>query len=501
MQDKPREECGVFGIYDQEGLDVVHLTYTALYALQHRGQESCGIAVNDDGVVRAHKDLGLVPDVFGEAELEKLGGGQMAVGHVRYSTTGANSRENAQPLVMKYAKGTISLAHNGNLVNAFELRKKLEQTGAVFQGTNDTEVMAYVTAKKRLSTRSIEQAFLEAMKTFRGAFSVVLMSPQKLIAARDPQGFRPLCIGKIGKSFVFASETCALDAIGADYVRDVEPGEVVVAEGGELKSIRTLCGQKHAHCIFEFIYFARPDSFIGGQSVHLARIASGKCLAREYPVDADLVVGVPDSGIDAAIGYAQESGIPYGLGFVKNRYVGRTFIQPTQSQRTRSVRIKLNALKSAVAGKRIVMVDDSIVRGTTSARIVEQLREAGATEVHVRISSPPFTNPCFFGTDIDSRENLIACKMSVPEIREKIRADSLGYLKTEDLARIVPGLTEDYCAGCFTGHYPVKVPDEIPKDRFEQKIGARHEKTSVPDLKAVEKAGGTRGMPAGMPED
>ncbi|ADU25777.1 amidophosphoribosyltransferase [Ethanoligenens harbinense] len=487
MQDKPHEECGVFGIYDYEGLDVAHTAYTALYALQHRGQESCGIAVNDDGIIRAHKDLGLVPDVFQETELNKLGAGQMAVGHVRYSTTGGNTRENAQPLVMKYAKGTIALAHNGNLVNAFELRKQLEQSGAIFQSTNDTEVMAYIVARNRLHTPSIEQAFLETMKTIRGAYSVVLMSPRKLIAARDPQGYRPLCVGQVGKSVVFASETCALDAIGADYVRDVEPGEIVVAEGGRITSIRELCGQKPSQCIFEFIYFARPDSFIGGASVHLARKEAGRCLAKEYPVEADLVVGVPDSGIDAALGYAEESGIPYGLGFIKNRYVGRTFIQPTQIQRARAVRIKLNALRSAVAGKRVVMVDDSIVRGTTSARIVALLREAGATEVHVRISSPPFTNPCYFGTDIDSRDNLIACRMSIPEIRDTISADSLGYLRVEDLAHIVPGLKDGYCAGCFTGRYAVEVPDDVPKDRFERKLS---EKKNAVDFRIIKNENG-----------
>lgn len=487
MQDKPHEECGVFGIYDHEGLDVAHMAYTALYALQHRGQESCGIAVNDDGVMRAHKDIGLVPDVFSEAELNKLGAGQMAVGHVRYSTTGGNTRENAQPLVMKYAKGTIALAHNGNLVNSFDLRKGLEQNGAIFQSTNDTEVMAYIVAQKRLGTRSIERAFLEAMKTIRGAYSVVLMSPRKLIAARDPQGFRPLCMGRIGKSVVFASETCALDAIGADYVRDVEPGEIVVAEGEQITSIKDLCGQKPAQCIFEFIYFARPDSFINGASVHLTRKEAGRCLAEEYPVEADLVIGVPDSGIDAALGYAEASGIPYGLGFVKNRYVGRTFIQPTQSQRTRAVRIKLNALKSAVAGKRVVMVDDSIVRGTTSARIVSQLREAGAAEVHVRISSPPFTNPCYFGTDIDSRENLIACRMSISEIQKAIGADTLGYLRVEDLSRIVPGMRDGYCAGCFTGRYTMDVPNEVPKDRFEQKLS---EQKNPVDFKIVKNTDG-----------
>lgn len=465
------EECGVFGIYTKDpALDPAHETYLALYALQHRGQESCGIAVNDGGVIVSHKDLGLIPEVFNEVMLNHLKGGHMAVGHVRYSTTGANSRENAQPLVMKYVKGTIALAHNGNLVNAYELRRNLELSGAIFQSTNDSEVMAYIIARNRLKSPSIEQAVVESMKSLRGAYSIVLMSPQKLIAARDPNGFRPLCMGKIGESVVFASESCALDAVGATFVRDIEPGEVVVVKDGEITSIREHCGGKTSLCIFEYIYFARPDSLIDGESVHLTRQRAGAMLAREYPVEADLVVGVPDSGIDAALGYSRESGISYGLGFIKNRYVGRTFIQPTQGQRTSSVSIKLNALSSAVAGQRVIMVDDSIVRGTTSAHIVQLLRDAGAREVHVRISSPPFKNPCYFGTDIDSRSGLIACRMSVDEICRTIGADTLGYLRTEDLGKLAPNSHLGFCSGCFTGEYPIEVPDEIPKNRFEAKI-------------------------------
>lgn len=465
------EECGVFGIYTNgENIDPAHETYLALYSLQHRGQESCGIAVNDGGVIFASKDLGLVPEVFNQVMLNQISGGQMAVGHVRYSTTGGNNRENAQPIVMKHAKGSIAIAHNGNLVNAFDLRQELEMSGAIFQTTNDTEVMAYIIARNRLHLPSIEDAVVEAMKVIKGAYSVVLMSPRKLIAARDPNGFRPLCMGTIGKSTVFASESCALDSIGAKFVRDVEPGEVIVIEDGEVRSIREHCGGKGSLCIFEHIYFARPDSVIDGESVHVARQRAGAILAKKYPIEADLVVGVPDSGLDAALGYANESGIPYGIGFIKNKYVGRTFIQPTQGQRDNAVRIKLNALSSTVKGRRVVMVDDSIVRGTTCARIVSLLRDAGATEVHVRISSPPFKNPCFFGTDIDSRENLIACKMSIDGIRDAIGADTLGYLGTEDLENLAPNSKLSFCRGCFTGKYPIEVPKEIKKNKFETKL-------------------------------
>ena len=470
MWDKPHEECGVFGIYDRGVLDVVREAYVALFALQHRGQESCGIAVNDCGIIMAHKDLGLVPEVFSDSVLNSLGQGKMAVGHVRYSTTGSNCRENAQPLVMNYVKGSLALAHNGNLVNAYDLRQELAQTGAIFQSTSDTEVMAYIIARQRLREPSIERALSEAMKSLKGAYSIVMMSPQKLIAARDPSGFRPLCMGRIGDSMVFASESCALDAIGASFVRDVEPGEIVVVDKHGEHSLREHCGAKSSMCIFEYIYFARPDSVIDGVSVYEARRKSGVCLAKEYPVEADLVVGVPDSGLDAALGYAQESGIPYGIGFIKNKYVGRTFIQPTQTMRNSTVRIKLNALSNSVRGKRIVLIDDSIVRGTTSALIVSLLRDAGAREVHMRVSAPPFTNPCYFGTDIDSRENLIACRLSIDEICKSIGADTLGYLKIDDLEKIAEGTGGGFCKGCFSGNYPIEVPDEIPKNRFEYKL-------------------------------
>lgn len=473
MFNEIHEECGVFGIYSNETSDVASQAYIALYALQHRGQESCGIVVNDQGVLSYHKDLGLVPEVFNQETLSKLGNGNIAIGHVRYSTTGMSNRSNAQPLVVRHIKGPMSIAHNGNLVNARELREQYELKGAIFHNTNDTEVISYAITEQRLIQPSIEKAVEEAMYKLKGAYSLVIMSPTKLIAARDPNGFRPLCMGKTKDgSVVFASESCAFDSIGADFERDLLPGELVVADKNGVRSIKTHCGQKSGMCIFEYVYFARPDSVIEGQGVHEARKNAGRILWEEHPVDADVVVGVPDSGLDAALGFSIASGIPYGIGFIKNRYVGRTFIQPTQSQRTNSVKIKLNPVKDAVVGKRVVLIDDSIVRGTTSKRIVNLLREAGAKEVHMRISCPPFTNPCYFGTDIDSRENLIACKMSVDEICKEIGADSLGYLSVDGVKKIADKVNRDFCVGCFTGEYPVDVPKEMPKDKFETKIDA-----------------------------
>jgi len=463
------EECGIFGIYDNDGLDAARTTYYALYALQHRGQESCGIAVNDNRTVVFHKGVGLVPDVFNEVILNHLKG-QMAIGHCRYSTTGNSTIENAQPLVSKYIKGTLALAHNGNLINSQQLRRELELNGAIFQTTNDSEVIAYILAKERLRSSSIEEAVQRSMGVLKGAYSIVLMSPEKLIAARDPYGFRPLSIGKIKNSYVIASETCAFDAIGAEFVRDIDPGEIVVIGKQGISSIRTNCTGRPNLCIFEFVYFARPDSVLEGASVYLARQEAGRYLAKEHPVEADVVIGVPDSGLDAALGYSKESGIPYGVGFIKNRYVGRTFIQSTQDQRDIAVKIKLNVLKAAVEGKRVILVDDSIVRGTTSKRIVSDLRAAGATEVHMRISSPPFLNPCYFGTDIDSKDKLIACKMSIEEIAKELGADSLGYLSIDNLRKIPVGANCDFCDGCFTGKYPMDVSwvDDYSKDMLEK---------------------------------
>ncbi len=467
------EECGVFGIYDINGGDVAHTVYYGLLSLQHRGQESCGIAVSDTaepkGRVISQKGMGLVNEVFTGDAVDKLPG-NIGIGHVRYSTAGSSTRENAQPLVLEYVKGTLALAHNGNLTNSPELRERLAYTGAIFQTTIDSELIAYLIARERLESDSVEEAVRLAMKGLRGAYSLVVMSPRKLIGARDPYGFRPLVIGKRDKAWIFASETCALDTVGAEYVRDVEPGEIVtVTSEGELISDRTNCltKDKHGHCIFEYIYFARPDSSIDGISVYESRIKAGKYLYEDDPIEADVVAGVPESGNVAALGYSMASGIPFGQVFVKNSYIGRTFIKPGQKSRENSVMVKLNAMKSAVAGKRVVIVDDSIVRGTTSDRIISMLREAGAKEVHMRISSPPFLWPCFFGTDVPAREQLIAYKRDVEQIREKIGADTLGYLKLERLSDIVSNKI-GICRGCFTGDYPEDPPSEDIRGEFER---------------------------------
>ncbi|MBQ5430431.1 MAG: amidophosphoribosyltransferase [Lachnospiraceae bacterium] len=467
------EECGVFGIYDQEeGTDVASTIYYGLFALQHRGQESAGIAVSDTsgpkGVVDSYKDMGLVNEVFDAKKLATLHG-NIGVGHVRYSTAGESTRENAQPLVLNYIKGTLGLAHNGNLINANELRDHLSETGAIFQSTIDTEPIAYLIARERLHSATVEEAVGRACTQLKGAYSLVVMSPRKLIGARDPFGFKPLVIGKRGSAYIFTSETAALDTIGAEFVRDVLPGETVwVTSDGVLHSDTSRClpKAKEARCIFEYIYFARLDSYIDGVSVYDARIKAGRFLAQDSPVEADLVVGVPESGNAAAMGYALESGIPYGTAFVKNSYVGRTFIKPGQSSRESSVRVKLNVLREAVAGKRVIMIDDSIVRGTTSDRIVGMLKEAGATEVHVRISSPPFLWPCYFGTDIPVREQLIAYNRSIEDIRKIIGADSLGYLSIDRLRQMVDGL--GICDGCFTGSYPLEPPKQDIRGDYQK---------------------------------
>ena len=446
------EECGVFGVYDPAG-DCARTAYYGLYALQHRGQEACGIAAINDRELSYHKDAGLVGEVFHEAVLDRLNG-TMAVGHVRYSTTGGTRRENAQPLTLRYVKGTLALAHNGNLPHADELRTKFEYQGAIFQTTSDSELIAYAIAQARLRCPSVEEAVQKALSGLRGAWSLIVMSPRKLVAARDPWGFRPLCMGRRGKAVMFASESCALDAVGARFERELDPGEIVAVEDGVVRTIQGPAGRGHL-CIFEYIYFARPDSTICGQSVHEARRRAGYFLAQEYPVEADVTVGVPDSGLDAALGYAEASGIPYGVGLVKNRYIGRTFITPGQDHREQAVRIKLGALRSCVAGKRVVLVDDSIVRGTTSRQIVSLLREAGAKEVHLRSSAPPFIAPCYFGTDIPNKDELIACRYSVEEIRAQTGADSLAFLSLDALKRIVPNAACGFCDGCFTGKYPL----------------------------------------------
>ncbi|PWJ77992.1 UNVERIFIED_CONTAM: amidophosphoribosyltransferase [Murimonas intestini] len=471
VSDKLKEECGVFGIYDFDGNDVASTIYYGLFALQHRGQESCGIAVSDTkgpkGVVQSYKGMGLVNEVFTEDTFDNMKG-DIGVGHVRYSTAGASSRENAQPLVLNYIKGTLALAHNGNLINAVRLREELAYDGAIFQTTIDSEVIAYHIARARVKTATVEEAVLHAMKKVEGAYSLVVMSPRKLIGARDPYGFKPLCIGKRDNAYIITSETCALDTIGAEFVRDVLPGEIVTITKDGIKSDTSMClpAEKEARCIFEYIYFARPDSRIDGRSVYHSRILAGRYLAMDSPVEADLVVGVPESGNAAALGYSLESGIPYGTAFVKNGYVGRTFIKPKQSSRESSVRVKLNVLKEAVEGKRIIMIDDSIVRGTTSDRIVSMLKEAGAKEVHMRVSSPPFLWPCYFGTDVPAREQLIAYNRTIEEIREMIGADSLGYLKTERLEQLTGGLP--ICKGCFTGNYPLDPPEDDIRGDFEK---------------------------------
>lgn len=464
------EECGVFGMYDLDGRDVASSIYYGLFALQHRGQESCGIAVSStSGPLRNSqmcKGMGLVNEVFDAEKLEKLQG-DIGVGHVRYSTAGASIPENTQPLVLNYIKGTLMLAHNGNLINALDLRQELELNGAIFQTSIDSEVIAYLIAKERLHVGKVETAVKLAMERIRGSYSLVVASPRKLIGARDPFGFRPLCIGRRDNAYFLASESCALDTVGAEFIRDVEPGEIVTIDKDGICSDRSMIGSGHARCIFEYIYFARPDSYIDGVCVHSSRLTAGRILAQEHPVEADIVVGVPESGNAAAMGYSMESGIPYGTAFVKNGYVGRTFIKPKQSSRESSVMVKLNVLREVVDGKRVVMIDDSIVRGTTCARIVRMIREAGATEVHVRISSPPFRYPCYFGTDVPSSEQLIAYKRSPEEVAELIGADSLGYLNRERLSELIAG-DEGYCHACFTGQYPIEPPGGDIRGEYEQ---------------------------------
>ena len=468
-----KEECGVFGIYGSKCEDVAQQTYYGLFALQHRGQEACGIVVNDDGLFNFYKDTGLVNDVFTAERLASLGNGNMAVGHVRYATTGATDRTNAQPIVVNHIKGRMALAHNGNLTNSYELRRELELKGSIFHTTSDTEVISYIIIEERLKTSTIEDAVDRAMDRIKGAYSLVIMSPSKLIAVRDENGFRPLCYGKTPEGdWVVASESCALDAVGAELIRDIDAGEIVVFDKNGVRSITKHCGKKpHRMCVFEYVYFARPDSVVDGCSVHEARTRAGAYLAVEHPASADVVIGVPDSGIDAAIGYSKQSGIPYELGFIKNKYVARTFIAPGQKSRENKVRIKLNPIVDTVKGKRVVLIDDSIVRGTTSARIVKLLREAGAKEVHMRVSAPPFMNPCYYGTDIDSRENLIACHYKTEEIAGIIGVDSLGYLSVDSVKKIARGAKGNgYCTACFDGDYPTAVPEHTEKSRFEYKI-------------------------------
>ena len=471
MFDNVKEECGVFGVYSNKPEKLAYMTCIGLSGLQHRGEESCGIAVNTDGVISYHKEPGLVSEVFTNEVLDNLPEGNMSIGHVRYSTTGSAKRENAQPIVIRHKKGNLAVVHNGNITNAIELKQELEDNGAIFTTTSDTEVICHIIVRERLKAKSTEEAIANTMKVLKGSYSLIIMSPQKLIACRDPQGFRPLCMGKLGDDIVFASESCALDICGAEFIRDVKPGEIVVVKDGKVKSIDYDSKEKKGMCVFEYIYFARPDSILEGMSVHEFREKAGRFLATQMPVDADIVAAVPDSGIDAALGYSKESKIPYDLVFTKSKYIGRTFIQNTQNKRKKLVALKLNPLKNSIVGKRIVLIDDSIVRGNTLIGIIKTLRKAGAKEIHLRIAAPAFIDICYFGTDIDSKEDLITNGRTVEEIREIIGADTLEYLSIDNLKEITKGCNIDgFCMGCFTGKYPIEVPKEIKKDRFEEKI-------------------------------
>ena len=467
-----QEACGVFGIYSPKKTNAAKMTYYGLISLQHRGQESAGIVVNDDGLFFSHKDMGLVNEIFTEEVFRKLPEAEMAVGHVRYGTTGGNTRNNCQPMEVNHQKGKLAIAHNGNLTNAWELRNSLELSGAIFHSTSDTETIAYMITRARLKTATIEEAVKLAMDEIEGAYSLVLMSATKLIAVRDPYGFRPLCYGKTRDGiWVVASESCALHAVGADLIRDIEPGEIVVFSADGVTSDRSHCGKcPQKTCIFEYIYFARPDSEIDGISVHASRVMAGQILAKMSPADADLVIGVPDSGLDAALGFSMGSGIPYGIGLVKNKYIGRTFISPGEEERVDMVRMKLHPVRHSLEGKRIVLLDDSIVRGTTSRSIISLIREAGAKEIHLRICAPPFIHPCYYGTDIDSEEHLIAANHSVHEIARMIGADSLEYLDPKALPGLLCEHEKRFCSACFDGSYPTGVPKETRKDRFERKL-------------------------------
>lgn len=463
---------GIFAIIGKEKTNVASSVYYGLYALQHRGQESAGIVVNDDGIFRTHKDSGLVNDVFTGDKLGKLGEGNMALGHVRYGTLGTKERVNAEPIVVNHIKGRLAIATNGKLINAAELKRELELQGLIFHTTSDAEIISCIITKERITSSSIEEAITRALDRLKGGYTFVVMSPQKLVVARDPNGLHPICYGKRENGeYVIASETCALDSVGAVFIRELDPGEILVFSRDGIKSIRDHCDKKPERmCVFEYVYTARPDSTICGCSVHEARKRAGAFLAKAHPVEADVVVGVPDSGLDAAIGYAEESGIPYGIGLIKNKYIGRTFIAPGQNVREDKVKIKLNPVVATVKGKRVVLVDDSIVRGTTCARIVKLLRNAGAKEVHLRSSAPPFLNPCYYGTDVDSKESLIACNHTVEEMSKLFDVDTLGYLPLEDVSKLgISGSCKGYCTACFDGNYPTETPEKYV-NKFDHKI-------------------------------
>ena len=467
----------VFGIYGAKTENVASSTYYGLYALQHRGQASSGIVVNDDGVFRSYKDSGIVNEVFTPRILKELGLGQMAVGNVRYGTSATKDRINAEPLLVNHVKGRLAISLDGKLVNYEELRREFELQGSIFHTSNDVEVISNAITRARLVSSSIEEAVGKAMDKLTGAYSMLIMSPQKLIAVRDENGFRPLCYGvRDDGEYVVASESCALNVVGATFVRDIEPGEIVVFSKEGVKSLREHCGKKPERlCVFEYIYTSRPDSVISGCSVHLARKRAGMFLAKAHPVEADVVIGAPDSGLDAAIGYAEESGIPYGIGLIKNKYIGRTFIDPGQNVREDKVKIKLNPVAETVNGKRVILVDDSIVRGTTCTRVVKLLRDAGAKEIHIRSSAPAFLNPCYYGTDITSRDSLVACKYTPEEMAKQFGADSVGFLPIEDVFKLgASGTCKGYCAACFDGNYPTEGPKDLGLSKFDCKISDKN---------------------------
>lgn len=448
--EKFHDQCAVMGVYGHP--EAAKLAYLGLYSLQHRGQESTGIVSSDRRTLYAEVGMGRVNDFFTEDRLQRLPG-PLAIGHNRYATTGLSTLRNAQPMLVDYAHGSLAVAHNGNLVNASLVRAELESQGSIFRSTNDTEVILHLVARSR--TPNMLESIIEALRQVQGAYSLVFLNHQEMIAARDPYGFRPLCLGQLGDGYVVASETCALDLIEATYLREIEPGEVVCISEKGVESIFPFTLQPPQHCVFELIYFARPDSEVFGQNVHAIRKAFGRQLAREAPVEADVVIPVPDSGIPAALGFAEESGIPFDTGLIRNHYVGRTFIEPQQAIRHFGVKIKLNVIRGFLQGKRVVVVDDSIVRGTTSKKLVQMVRHAGAKEVHMRISSPPTTHPCLYGIDTPTHEELIASKCSVEDIRAYLQADSLGYLSHEGMMRVARGQNQRYCSACFTGNYPV----------------------------------------------
>lgn len=470
IEDKIHDECGVFGIFGNDTTDIIDETYLALYALQHRGTLGAGIAINDNGNMSVVKGFGVVPEALPEKELSRLKKAKIALGHVRHTTASvANDRTSIQPLLMRYVNGQLSLALNGALTNYTELREHLHRGGAIFQSNSDIEVIAYIIAQERLETASIEEAVLNAMDKIKGAYSMVMMAPSRLIGVRDPRGFRPLCIGKLGENYIITSESCVFDSLGGEFVRDVEPGEMVVIDDEGVHSYKNNCGGKTSLCLFEFVYFARPDSVLDGMCVNIARQRAGIELAKEHPVEADMVCAVPDCGIDAAIGYSMQSGIQYGVGLVKNRFIGRAH-NNRKKHAQYNLRIKLNAMKSNVQGKRIVLIDDSIVKGETSKHIVSMLKKAGAKEVHLRISSPPFKYPCYFGTDIDSTDNLIAAHKSIDEMCAEIGADSLGFLSINGLHKIADECKIDFCDACFSGDYPIEASRQSHEDKYSKKL-------------------------------